>query len=148
MKGRILDFSVQSGQGVIAGDDGKRYQFQGSDWKANSTPTAGTYVDFEAQDHLATGIYVVATASSNALTKRIVAALLALFVGGLGIHKFYLGMNKPGIIMLCIWLFGWILLGIPTAIISLIGFVEFIIYITKSDDEFEQTYVLNKREWF
>lgn len=79
---------------------------------------------------------------------KIVAALLAFFLGGLGIHKFYLGKNTAGIIMLCSTLFGIILLFIPTIIVSVIAFIEFIIYLVTPDDEFERRYVQGDRAWF
>ena len=79
---------------------------------------------------------------------KIIAGLLAIFLGALGIHKFYLNNTKPGIIMLVVSLFGWLLLGIPTLIISIIAFIEGIIYMTKSDAEFQETYVKNKKNWF
>ena len=81
-------------------------------------------------------------------SKKIAAALFAFFLGAFGAHKFYLGYTKQGVIMLLTFLFGIILLGIPSMIIGIIAFVEFIIYLVKSDEEFEQTYVLNKKGWF
>lgn len=62
---------------------------------------------------------------------RIVAALLALFLGGLGIHKFYLGKVGMGIIYL---IFCWT--GIP----CIISIIEAIIYLTMSDTKFAQKY--------
>ncbi|GGL70179.1 zinc-ribbon domain and TM2 domain-containing protein [Halocalculus aciditolerans] len=62
---------------------------------------------------------------------RIAAALLAIFLGGIGVHKFYLGQTKMGILYLC---FFW------TAIPALVGFIEGIIYLTKSDEEFRRRY--------
>lgn len=62
---------------------------------------------------------------------KIVAALLALFVGGLGIHKFYLGRTGAGIAML---LFCWT--GIP----SFIAFIDFIVLLCSSDHAFMQKY--------
>ncbi|MDF8328813.1 TM2 domain-containing protein [Aeromonas salmonicida] len=76
------------------------------------------------------------------------AALFAFFLGAFGAHKFYLGYTKQGVIMLLIFLFGFILLGLPSVIIGLIAFIEFVIYISKSDEEFEQTYIINKKVWF
>lgn len=59
------------------------------------------------------------------------AAILALLVGGLGIHKFYLGQIGMGIVYL---IFFW------TFIPALIAFVEAIIYLTMSDDAFAAKY--------
>lgn len=62
---------------------------------------------------------------------KIVAALLALFLGGLGVHKFYLGRTGAGIAML---LFCWT--GIP----SFIAFIDFILLLCSSDEAFMHKY--------
>lgn len=62
---------------------------------------------------------------------KLAAALLAFFLGGLGIHKFYLGKTLWGIIYL---VFCWT--GIP----SIIGFIEGILYLIKSEEAFHQQY--------
>lgn len=80
--------------------------------------------------------------------KRIVAGVLALFVGFLGVHKFYLGYTKQGIIMLFAFMFGWLLLGIPTFAVIATAIAEGIIYLTKSNAEFNQIYIENKKPWF
>ena len=63
---------------------------------------------------------------------KIAAGLLAIFLGGLGIHKFYLG--KPGIGILYL-IFCW------TFIPSIVGFIEGIIYLSSSDEKFYYKYV-------
>ncbi|MNK75132.1 hypothetical protein D3C87_946670 [compost metagenome] len=50
--------------------------------------------------------------------------------------------------MLLIFLLGFILLGLPSVVIGIIAFIEFVVYISKSDEEFEQTYIINKKVWF
>jgi len=65
--------------------------------------------------------------AAGAPKSRIVAGILGILIGGLGIHKFYLG--KVGLGILCV-LFFW------TAIPALIGFIEGIIYLVQSDEEF------------
>jgi len=74
--------------------------------------------------------------------KKLVAGLLAIFLGSLAIHKFYLGYKKEAIIHLVISILtctfaGWI-----------IGLIEGIIYLTKSDAEFVATYVTGRKPWF
>ena len=81
-----------------------------------------------------------ATGQSN----KLVAGLLALFLGTIGIHKFYLGYNKAGLTMLLVSVFGVILLFIPTFIMAVIAFVEAIIYLMATDDEWHQKYVVNE----
>jgi TM2 domain-containing membrane protein YozV len=83
----------------------------------------------------------------------IAAGLLALFLGTLGVHKFYLGYTKEGIIllvgMLLSYLFTLILIGIiPLMIIGVICFVEAILYLTKSEAEFNRVYVEGHKPWF
>ena len=75
--------------------------------------------------------------------------MLAIFLGWLGVHKFYLGYNTSGFIMLGVSVLGGIVtLSVAVWAIWLIGIVEGIFYLTKTQTEFEQMYVLNKREWF
>ncbi len=62
---------------------------------------------------------------------KLAAALFAIFLGGFGIHKFYLGRIGWGLIYLLLcWTF------IP----SFLGFIEGIIYLTMSDEAFIQKY--------
>lgn len=148
MRGKILGFDYQAGTGEISGDDGLRYQFQAKQWKASKNPLSGQVVDFEVIDSMASSIYVISGGTADVQQKRIVAAVLAFFLGGLGVHKFYLGKNTAGIIMLCCTLFGIILLFIPTIIVAIIAFIEFIIYLITSDDDFQARYIDGDKAWF
>lgn len=65
------------------------------------------------------------------IKNRIVAALLAIFLGGLGAHKFYLGKPVQGILYL---IFCW------TFIPAFIGFIEGIVYLASSDESFARNY--------
>ena len=76
---------------------------------------------------------------------KIAAGICAILLGSLGIHKFILGMTTPGIIMLLVTL---LTCGIGGAVTTVIGIVEGIIYLTKSDQEFYETYIVGKKEWF
>jgi TM2 domain-containing membrane protein YozV len=80
--------------------------------------------------------------------KKIVAGILGILLGGLGIHKFILGYTKEGVIMLLCWIFGWLLLGLGPLIMGIIGLIEGIMYLTKSDEEFVATYINGKKGWF
>ena len=72
--------------------------------------------------------------------KKVVAGILGILLGTFAIHKFYLGYTKTGIIQL--------VLGIVTCgLVGIIGFIEGIIYLTKSDEEFDRTYVQNQTAW-
>ena len=80
---------------------------------------------------------------------KIAAGLLAIFLGSLGIHKFYLGYSGAGIVMLLVTLLASIVtLGLAAAIMSLIALIEGIIYLTKTDEQFYYTYVAGKKSWF
>ena len=111
---------------------------------------AGTEVDFEVSEGAARSVFVTTPpyAGLSGDKNKIVAALLAFFLGMLGIHKFYLGKTNAGIIMLLCGTIGWILFAIPPLVIGLIAFIEFIIYLVKSDQQFHQDYVVGDKSWF
>ena len=83
--------------------------------------------------------------NSDQGSKRIVAGIVAILFGSLGIHKFILGYQKEGIVMLVISFFR---LGFLLALVALIGIIEGIIYLSKSDEEFFQTYQIGRKPWF
>ena len=92
--------------------------------------------------------------SREFIGKKIAAGICGLLLGGLGVHKFFLGLNNAGFIMLAVSL-GGVFLGpclifpfFGPMIMGLVGFIEGIIYLTKPDDEFYQTYAIEKKEWF
>jgi len=76
---------------------------------------------------------------------KILAGVLALVVGPFGIHKFVLGCTGAGLVMLLASILSLGLLAGPMAIIAMI---EGIIYLTRSDRMFLESYVLQKRSWF
>lgn len=85
--------------------------------------------------------------------KKMLAGLLAIFLGSLGIHKFILGYQKEGIIMLVITVIGIVLscIGIGIFVVwamGLVGLIEGIMYLTKSDEEFYNTYQAGRKPWF
>lgn len=85
--------------------------------------------------------------------KKILVGILAIILGSLGVHKFLLGYNKEGFILLgftlvsyvlACFIIGAFLVWIP----GVIGLIEGIIYLTKSDEEFYNTYQVGKKPWF
>lgn len=155
MKGTVLDYNEAEGKGMISGDDGNRYPFSGSDVDGGGRIVRGVKVDFDVKDGVATAIYrdVGGIEAMTADKNKWVAGLLALFLGGLGIHKFYLGRKKQGIIMLvCLlvgFIFSWTVIGaIPAIVVSIIAFIEAIIYFIRSEDEFQRLYVEGAKAWF
>jgi TM2 domain-containing membrane protein YozV/ribosomal protein L40E len=82
------------------------------------------------------GVRQMAAPSSFAATapngkSKLAAALFALFLGGFGIHKFYLGRVGQGVLYL---VFCW------TFIPSLIGFIEGILFLVMNDNDFNAKY--------
>lgn len=76
--------------------------------------------------------------------ERVTTALLAIFVGGLGIHKFYLGGQRQktaGIIQIAVSIFTC---GLGTVI----PLIEGILYLTKDDNQFYYEYVQGGKDWF
>ena len=91
--------------------------------------------------------------------KKVLAGILGIVLGSLGIHKFVLGYTKEGVIMLSCTIGGYILGIVGSMIVigcvffllpmaaGIIGLIEGIMYLTKSDEEFVNTYITNKKPW-
>lgn len=73
--------------------------------------------------------------------KKVPAGVLGILLGGFGIHRFYLDDAQGGILRIVITVF-------TCGLGSIIGLIEGIIYLTKSDAEFVQTYLVERKEWF
>ena len=89
----------------------------------------------------------------EANSKKILAGVLAIVLGHIGIHKFVLGYNNEGIVLLILGLIGYVTACIFIGYFILlattvIGLVEGIIYLTKTDEYFYNTYMRNKKSWF
>ena len=81
----------------------------------------------------------------EANSKKVAAGVCAILLGSLGIHKFILGMNTAGLIMLLCTVLSC---GLAAAVFHIIGLVEGIVYLTKTDEEFYRVYIVGKKEWF
>ena len=77
--------------------------------------------------------------------KKITAGILGILLGAFGIHKFILGYQKAGLIMLLVTV---LTCGFGGAVMGVVGLVEGIMYLTKSDEEFVSTYITGQKEWF
>lgn len=73
-------------------------------------------------------VYVSGINPSWPVKSKVAAGILGIFLGGIGVHKFYLGKIGMGILYLC---FCWT--GIPACI----GFIEGIIYLCSNDENFQ-----------
>ncbi|WP_350284527.1 NINE protein [uncultured Croceitalea sp.] len=85
--------------------------------------------------------------------KKILAGILAIIFGSLGVHKFILGYQKEGVILLVTTIVGYATACFVVGYFLLmatwiIGLIEGIIYLTKSDEEFYNTYQVGKKPWF
>lgn len=77
--------------------------------------------------------------------KKIAAGICAIVLGVFGVHKFILGYTTEGVIMLLITV---VSCGFLAIVPWIIGIVEGIMYLTKSDEEFVRTYIQSKKGWF
>jgi TM2 domain-containing membrane protein YozV len=73
--------------------------------------------------------------------KKMTAGICGILLGAWGVHKFILGYTTEGIIQIVITL-------VTCGIGGIVGLIEGIIYLTKSDEEFVRTYIQNKKGWF
>jgi len=78
---------------------------------------------------------------SNVTSQRVLCGVMGLLLGGFGIHRFILGDALGGILRLVISV-------VTCGVGSIIGFIEGIIYLTKSDEEFIRIYQIGKKGWF
>lgn len=104
--------------------------------------------------------------SGDVATRRLIAGLLGIVLGAFGVHKLYLGITTPGLIMLGVNVGVWIvalllglltlgfglvitlpLAGLVSGALGLLGLVEGILYLTKSDADFYQQYMVEKKPW-
>jgi TM2 domain-containing membrane protein YozV len=85
------------------------------------------------------------SAANSRAGNKIPAGIFGIILGPLGIHKFILGYTAAGLITLAITV---LTCGLAWPITHVIGLVEGIIYLCKSDDDFVRTYVDGRREWF
>lgn len=74
-------------------------------------------------------------------SKKLLAGIMGILFGGLGIHRFILGDTGGGLLRILITV-------LTCGLGSIIGLIEGIIYLTKTDPEFYQTYMVERRPWF
>lgn len=81
--------------------------------------------------------------------KKIAAGVCGILLGALGVHKFILGYTLEGMIMLVVTLLvGTVTVGLGAGLMGIVGLIEGIIYLTRTDAEFVATYIDRKRGWF
>lgn len=146
MRGQVLGVDTRTGNGIVTGDDGRRYSFRPADWAARGEPAVGMHVDFETEENRALSIFPVpgtpavpvaapAPAVERSDRNKYVAAVLAFFLGPFGIHRFYLGRTGSAIVMLVLTFTAvGLLLSLPWALIDTVR------YLVMSDREFAARY--------
>ena len=81
--------------------------------------------------------------------KKLAAGLTGIFLGAFGVHKFILGYTKPAVIMLVVSLAGGVVTrGLASFVMGVIGLIEGIIYLTKTDAQFQAQYLDGQQDWF
>jgi TM2 domain-containing membrane protein YozV len=147
MRGQVLGVDTRTGDGIVTGEDGRRYSFRPADWAHKGEPAIGMYVDFDVDQNRALSIFPVpgplaaqptappAPAPDLSDRNKYVAALLAFFLGPLGIHRFYLGRTGSAVVMLVLscTIVG-LLISAPWALVDMIR------YLFMSDREFAARY--------
>jgi TM2 domain-containing membrane protein YozV len=98
-----------------------------------------------ATDLVAPPPLVAGSAVAGMSTPKLAAGICGILLGGLGIHKFVLGYTGAGLTMLLISVLSC---GMLYGVMHIIGLIEGIIYLTRSDDEFTRLYVKGGRTWF
>ena len=103
MIGHIESYDPDSQTGVVKSDENS-YTFHLDDWVAQVPPDPDDDVNFDAEGTIARKINLVGAylAPPKAVKYKYVAALLALFLGFTGLHRFYLGFYKLGFAQLAV----------------------------------------------
>ena len=78
---------------------------------------------------------------SSQESKRALAGIMGIVLGAFGVHRFVIDDVKGGILRIVITI-------CTCGLGQVIGLIEGIIYLTKSDEEFIQTYQVEKKGWF
>ncbi len=103
MIGQIESYDPDTQSGVVR-SEGKFFEFHIDDWVADVPPDPDDDVIFDANETSATNIKLVGAylEPPKAVKYKYVAAVLALFLGFTGAHRFYLGHYKLGLAQLVV----------------------------------------------
>ncbi len=146
MRGKVLAYDSATGQGTISGDDGSRYMLgQNSLGAGVGSLIPGKTVDFVVRGSMATEVFPLPSGVGE--KNKWLAAVLAIFLGSFGVHKFYLGRNTAGLIMLLCFILGFVIV-VPSVVVMIISTIEGVIYIARSEQSFHDLYVAGDRAWF
>ena len=149
--GTTLPASPQPESWRQSGDLGQQptqQDYQPGGYPPPQTPPSA-YPTYTPQQDLSYQAAAAGDWMAQGANKKMAAGICGILLGGFGVHKFILGYNTEGIIMLAAWIVGMFLTcGIASIAVGIVGLIEGVIYLTKSDEEFVRTYIQNKKAWF
>ncbi len=102
--GYVLGYDMNTLSGVISTGE-RRFPFKVHDWKYTFPPRAGMQVDFVVTDGMAKEVFPTAQELRDKQVvgkSKIAAGLFGIFLGGIGIHRFYLGYIGIGIVQIVV----------------------------------------------
>ena len=96
--GQIESYDHEKNIGIVKSQD-DYFEFDSASWKSTVPPDQGDEVTFEVNEGEVVNMHLIADSlmTVEAVKKRWVATLLALFLGAIGAHRFYLGFYKLGL---------------------------------------------------
>lgn len=123
MIGHIESYDPDTQTGVVKCEE-TFYSFHLDDWMAEVPPDAGDDVNFDAEAKSAKNINLVGAylEPQKAVKYKYLAAVLALFLGWTGVHRFYLGFYRLGFMQLTLTVVLYVT-GLP-GFAALWGFIE------------------------
>ena len=126
MIGHIESFDLGKQTGIIKSDD-SFYEFHLDDWVSPGTPEAGDDVKFEHEDGTVKVVALVGAYldPNKPVKSRWIATLLALFLGGIGAHRFYLGFYGIALAQIALTI-----LTVGYGVVW--GFIEFFLLLSKN----------------
>ncbi len=112
----------------------------GGDWRPLSS-----FPEFDVPGGVAPPLLTPPARVADRASSKIAAGVCGILLGSLGVHKFILGYTGAGLIMLLVTV---LTCFVASPVMHIIGLIEGILYLTKSDEEFVKTYVDGRKAWF
>ncbi|GAB4270755.1 MAG: hypothetical protein Kow0065_20530 [Methylomicrobium sp.] len=128
MIGHIESFDLGRQTGVIKSGD-SFYEFHLDQWKSPDLPNAGDDINFELKADQVISVKLIGAylTPNQPVKSRVIAIVLALFLGGLGAHRFYLGYYWIGLAQIAVTL-----LTVGFGVVW--GFIEFALLLSGNFD--------------